>query len=77
MASESTKPTHVLYHFHYSICSIMARYTYALRGSPTDPKDEIRIEEKSVALDKGEQNTQHYLCDINPAGEVGFHCQLY
>jgi hypothetical protein len=55
----------------------MARYTYALRGSPTDPKDEIRIEEKSVALDKGEQNTEHYLCDINPAGEVCVRCPLF
>lgn len=70
MANTSDKPTHLLYHFHYSICSIMARHTYALRGAVNDPKNEIRIEEKAVHLGKGEQLTEHYLCDINPAGEV-------
>ena len=48
----------------------MARYSYALRGTPKDPKDEIRIEEKQVHLGKGEQLSEHYLCDINPAGDV-------
>ena len=48
----------------------MVRYTYALRGTPNDPKNEIRIVEKEVHLFKGEQLTEHYLCDINPAGEV-------
>jgi hypothetical protein len=70
MAEASTKPTHYLYHFDYSICSLMARYSYVLRGTAIDPKDEIRIEEKSVHLGKGEQLTEHYLCDINPAGDV-------
>ena len=70
MSNTADKPTHLLYHFHYSICSIMVRYTYALRGTPNDPKNEIRIVEKEVHLFKGEQLTEHYLCDINPAGEV-------
>lgn len=48
----------------------MARYAYALRGSPDDPKNEIRIEEKNVNLGKGEQLTEHYLLEINPAGDV-------
>ena len=64
------EPTHYLYHFDYSICSIMARFAYALRGTPKDPKNEIRIEERQVNLGKGEQLTEHYLCDINPAGDV-------
>lgn len=66
----SAQPTHVLYHNYFSICSIMARYTYALRGEPKSANDDIRLEQKSIELPKGEQLTEHYLCDINPAGEV-------
>ncbi len=48
----------------------MARYTYAVRGAANDSKNEIRIEEKAVDLGKGDQLTEHFLCDLNPAGEV-------
>lgn len=48
----------------------MARYTYAVRAEPENSKNEIRIEERQVNLGKGEQLTEHYLCDINPAGDV-------
>ena len=50
----------------------MARYTYALRGAVNDSQNEIRIEEFQVDLMKGEQLTEHFLCDINPAGEVRY-----
>ena len=63
-------PNHTLYHFYYSICSIMVRYTLAIRGKPKDTEHEIRIDEKEVNLWKGEQLTEHYMCDINAAGEV-------
>lgn len=49
----------------------MARYTFAVRGEPQDANNEIRIEERQINLGKGEQLTEHYLCDINPAGDVG------
>ena len=67
---DSKEPNHTLYHFPYSICSIMVRYTFALRGQPKDTDSEIRIQEKPVDLWRGEQLTEHYLCDINTAGEV-------
>ena len=68
MATEQT--THNLYHFNYSVCSIMVRYTVAVRGQAKDPGHEIIIEEKEVNLWKAEQISEHYLCDINAYGEV-------
>ena len=67
----SKEPTHTLYHNLYSVCSLMVRYSFALRGSPKSPsqENEIRINEQSIAL-TGEQLTEHYLCDINANGEV-------
>jgi hypothetical protein len=62
----------VLYHHVTSICSIMVRYCYALRGpSSNPPSDPIRVREESVDILHEEQLTEHYLCDINPFGEVG------
>ena len=46
------------------------RYTYALRGEPKITEDGIRIEEEEVNIMIGEQLTEHFLCDINAAGEV-------
>lgn len=70
MAAEA-EPNHILYHHNYSICSIMARYSFALRGDPIDEDHEIRIQEKQIdILNEKEQLLEHYLCDINPAGEV-------
>ena len=48
----------------------MVRYTNALRGQPKSADVEIRMEEKPVDITRGEQLTEHYLCDINTAGEV-------
>lgn len=63
-------PTHILYHFDFSICSIMVRYAFALRGPPKDAEREIRIEEKHIDITIEEQLTERYLCDINALGEV-------
>ncbi|KAH8658333.1 hypothetical protein BX600DRAFT_468996 [Xylariales sp. PMI_506] len=65
-----SKPNYILYHFTYSICSIMARYTYALRGQPSTPDGEIRLEEKVVNVMTGEQLTEQFLCEVNAYGEV-------
>jgi glutathione S-transferase len=66
-----SEPNYVLYHHASSICSIMVRYCYALRGSSKEPPgDPIRIREESVDIFHEGQLTEHYLCDINPFGEV-------
>ena len=59
----SEKPTHILYHYDFSICSIMVRYAFALRGQARDQDHEIRIREQSVDIMKAkEQLSEHYLC---------------
>ena len=68
MAAKAT--THTLYHNIYSICSIMVRYSIAVRGEPKDQEHEIRIHEEQIDFQNKEQLTEHYLCDINAAGEV-------
>ncbi|KAH9838209.1 Glutathione S-transferase, domain-containing protein, partial [Teratosphaeria destructans] len=56
-------PPHILYQFHYSICSIMVRYAFALRGDAKDSAHEIRLKEESVDIVKAkEQLSEHYLC---------------
>lgn len=62
--------TYTLYHNKYSVCSIMVRYTLALRGTPKDPSSPILIEEKDVDIFHQEQLSEHYLCEINPKGQV-------
>lgn len=51
----------------------MVRYTIALKGQAKDPKHEIQVQEEEVNIQKGEQLTEHYLCDINACGEVRPH----
>lgn len=70
LTMSTSDATHKLYHFTFSICSIMVRYTFALRGEPADPGNKMRLTEEEVNIMKGEQLTEHFLCDINPAGEV-------
>jgi hypothetical protein len=60
----------VLYHHAYSICSLMVRYTLALRGSPKDDQSALDVHEVSVDLFKGENLTEEFLCDINKYGQV-------
>src|SRR6266498_4599050 len=47
--------THTLYHNHYSICSLMVRYTLALRGQPKDPASEVSVQEQVVDIFREEQ----------------------
>ena len=63
-------PTYTLYYNQYSICSIMVRYTLAVRGQALDKDSEIQIEEQPVEIFNEEQMTEHFLCDINPLGQV-------
>lgn len=68
MAGQGEKYT--LYHDPGSLCSIMARYTYALRGEPVHANTEMQINEKVCELRTKEQLSEHFLCDINANGEV-------
>lgn len=67
-----TTMTHewILYHDPVSICSIMARYTYAIRGEPAASIATVQVREEVCELRRGQQLTEHFLCDINPKGEV-------
>ena len=59
-----------LYYNKFSICSLMVRYSIALRGKPKSPKDHIQFHEKHVDIHNGEQFTENYLRHINPKGQV-------
>lgn len=69
MASTSNNG-YTLYHDPGSLCSIMARYTFALRGSPANEHAAMHVREQLCSLRASEQLTEHFLCDINPNGEV-------
>jgi glutathione S-transferase len=64
--------THILYHFQYSIRSLFVRYAYSLRGPAADPDVDINLEEQHIDLRPPgfDQLSEHFICDINPSGEV-------
>lgn len=64
------RDVHTLYHNQFSVCSIMVRYTAAIRGVPKDTESEILIEEQAVDIFHEEQLSEHFLCEINPLGQV-------
>ena len=59
-----------LYHNCWSICSIMVRYTLTLRGKAKDATSDIVVKEKEVNIQRVEQLSEAYLCEINPKGQV-------
>ena len=59
-----------LYYNHYSICALMTRLTYRYRGKPAAPERAIVVDEKDVNIFVGDQLSEHFLCDLNPKGEV-------
>jgi len=62
--------SYTLYHFQWSLFSLMARYTVALRGNAASPETAMRIEEKLVDLHRGENLSEKYLLEVNPKGQV-------
>lgn len=62
--------THTLYHNPFSICSIMVRYAFAVRGEPKDSQHRMNLREEIYDIMNKEQLSEHYLCDINANGEV-------
>lgn len=61
---------YILYHFQWSLFSLMARYTIALRGKAASSEAEIIIEEKSIDLHRDENLSERYLLVVNPKGQV-------
>jgi hypothetical protein len=61
---------YTLYHNSFSICSIMMRYLSAIRGNPKDAASAMDIAEKEVNIFGQEQFSEHYLCEVNPNGQV-------
>ena len=61
---------YILYHNFYSVCSIMVRYTLALRGPAEDDASAVLVEEKEVDIFHEEQLTEQFLSEINPKGQV-------
>lgn len=62
--------SYTLYHHPYSICSIMVRYTLALRGPSKDPSSKIDVTEKVVDIFNSAQLEEDFLVNINPKGQV-------
>jgi hypothetical protein len=62
--------SYTLYYFPYSICSIMVRYTIALRGPPRDEASAMSVTERVLDITAGEQTKEEYLCEVNPKGQV-------
>jgi len=59
-----------LYHYPFSICSIMVRYTLALRGEAKDKESGIDVTERVVDITQGDQLSEDFLCNINGKGQV-------
>jgi hypothetical protein len=61
---------HTLYHNKFSVCSLMVRYTIALRGPPQDASSPILIRDQDMDIFHEEQLSEHFLCEINAKGQV-------
>jgi hypothetical protein len=62
--------SYILYYHPFSVCSIMVRYTYALRGPPKDSTSDMSVQEQMVDIFNDEQLSEHFLTAINPKGQV-------
>jgi hypothetical protein len=60
--------SYTLYHFPFSLFSIMVRYAIALGQASHEAG--LRIEEKIVDLHRDENLSEWYLTEINPKGQV-------
>lgn len=48
----------------------MVRYTIALRGAPMNVSSPFIVHEENINVFNNEQLTEHYLCEVNPKGQV-------
>jgi hypothetical protein len=68
--AKMSSPKFTLYHNPYSVCSIMVRQTIAIRGEAKSADLEVPITEQVVDIFNEEQLSEHFLCEINPLGQV-------
>ncbi|KIM96717.1 hypothetical protein OIDMADRAFT_182909 [Oidiodendron maius Zn] len=59
---------HILYYNDYSVCSLMVRASIALCNGYTDKC--LNIDEQPVNIHLGDQNSEYFLCEVNPKGTV-------
>jgi hypothetical protein len=69
-ASNDQNTPYVLYHNTYSICSLMVRYTLAVRGTPHSPAAAITVDEQMVDIFHEAQLDEDFLLNVNPKGQV-------
>ena len=69
---QEEKRPYTLYHNPYSICALMTRYTWAVRGEPRDAAAAMTVEEKEVDIFHEAQLEEDFLCEINAEGQVSF-----
>lgn len=48
----------------------MVRHTIAIRGQAKDAESEIPVNEELLNIFNKEQISEHFLCDVNPEGQV-------
>lgn len=61
----------VLYTNHYSLCSIMTRFTIALRGKVGPNSVPITVEEREVdIIHRMEQMEEQFMLEVNSKGQV-------
>lgn len=68
MPPKDLKDLHTLYYNDYSVCSLMVRVSFALCNGYTDKH--LNITEKPINIQRGDQNSEFYLCDVNSLGTV-------
>lgn len=62
----------ILYHHPLSLCSKMVRYSLAIAGTPAEGMLPVSLELYKIDIvEKNEQFTELYLCEVNPKGQVG------
>jgi hypothetical protein len=69
-ASNDQNTPYVLYHNTYSICSLMVRYTLAVRGTPHSPAAAMTVDEQMVDIFHEAQLDEDFLLNVNPKGQV-------
>ena len=74
--SNAQDAPYTLYHHPYSICSLMVRYTLAVKGAPHSPAEMMVVKEQEVDIFKGAQLDEHFLLEINPQGQVSTPVQV-
>jgi hypothetical protein len=73
MANRVAQSTpYILFWNPFSICSLMVRYTLAIRGTANRASEEMVLEEREVNIFAAEQLKEPFLCDVNPKGQVSF-----